>query len=280
MTARHWRPDGEDARCLLCPHRCRIAPGETGLCRARRNVGGTLAAESYGRLTSLALDPIEKKPLYHFHPGSRVLSAGSYGCNLDCPFCQNYQIASREAPSRGVTPEELAGLSAEAGHGNIGVAFTYNEPLIAFEYVADCAELLRQHRQKVVLVTNGFVSPEPLAELLPLADAFNIDLKCFSQEGYRSLGGSLEPVLHTIAAAAGVCHVEVTTLVVPGLSDSAEEMDALAAWIADIRPDIPLHVSRYFPRHRMEAPATPVETVCALAEVARGHLRHVYTGNC
>jgi len=282
IAARFQTQEQEKVRCLLCPHHCLLADGAVGRCLARRNHQGTLMAESYGQLTSLALDPIEKKPLYHFHPGSRILSAGSYGCNLSCAFCQNHTISRQRAESRFVPPEELAALSQSVGHQNIGVAFTYNEPLIAPEYLLDCAALLRRQHQKVVLVTNGFICPGPLEEVLSVVDALNIDLKCFSQEGYRRLGGELETVLHTIrrSVEAG-CHVEVTCLIVPGLSDNPDEMERMAAWLAGVSPSIPFHVSRFFPRYKMsDALPTPVETVYALAEVARGYLRHVYTGNC
>lgn len=281
MIARHQAKEREAVRCLLCPHRCLLPEGGIGRCLARRNQGGTLQAESYGRLTALALDPVEKKPLHHFYPGRSVLSAGSYGCNLSCSFCQNAEISRQQAAARFVPPSELAALSRQAGDGNIGVAFTYNEPLIAPEYLLDCAELLHGQRQKVVLVTNGFVNPAPLEELLPAVDALNIDLKCFSQEGYRRLGGELDTVRHTIARSAQAgCHLEVTCLIVPGLSDDPAQMEEMAAWLAGISPAIPLHVSRFFPRHQMSgALPTPLEQVYALADVANAHLRHVYTGN-
>jgi pyruvate formate lyase activating enzyme len=282
IAARFQVGEQEKVRCLLCPHRCLLADGALGRCLARRNRKGTLIAESYGQLTSLALDPIEKKPLYHFHPGSSILSAGSYGCNLSCAFCQNYAISRQKIASRFVPPQELAAMSREAGKENIGVAFTYNEPLIAPEYLLDCADLLHRQHQKVVLVTNGFLNPAPLEEVLPAVDALNIDLKCFSQEGYRKLGGELEMVQNTIrrSVEAGR-HVEVTCLIVPGLSDNPEEMEQMAAWLAGVSPSLPFHVSRFFPRYQMlDALPTPVETVYALADVARAYLRHVYTGNC
>lgn len=272
-------PDGV-VRCLLCPQGCKIPEGKTGLCSARRNTGGMLMAESWARVTSLALDPIEKKPLRRFHPGCGILSAGSYGCNLRCPFCQNHSISTGEAEWRRLLPAELAAASLSlAGQNNIGVAFTYNEPLTGYEYVLDTAKLLRAQGQKVVLVTNGYIREEPLRELLPLVDAMNIDLKGFRANAYDWLGGKTEPVKQVIQLAAGFCHVEVTSLIVPGRNDSPGEMEDLAAWLASIRKDIPLHVSRYFPRHRMDAPATPVETICGLAKLADKRLKYVYTGN-
>ena len=173
--ARYWQPAANNAVCCqLCPHRCLIRPGGSGVCQARRNLDGRLIAWSYGKITSLALDPIEKKPLYRFHPGSWILSAGSLGCNFHCGFCQNWTISQREAPYRLILPDEMAALARRAvPDGNIGLAYTYNEPLISFEYVLDCARLIRQAGLKNVLVTNGFINPEPLEELLPWTDAIS-----------------------------------------------------------------------------------------------------------
>ena len=271
-------------QCGLCFHRCSLDEGRTGLCRARANRGGRIVPLGYGRLSSLALDPIEKKPLRRFHPGSLILSAGSFGCNLRCPFCQNAEIsmAGAEFPTREYTPEALAQLAlALKPRGNIGVAYTYNEPLVGYEYVRDCAALARKAGLLNVLVTNGTIEDAPWRQLLPLIDAVNIDLKGFSEDWYRSLGGDLETVKRSIATAAQFCHVEVTTLIVPGGNDGEGEMRALSSWLASVSPDIPLHVSRFFPRHLMkDRPATPVETVCRLAEAARERLNFVYTGNC
>lgn len=271
-------------QCGLCFHRCSLDEGRTGLCRARANRGGRIVPLGYGRLTSLALDPIEKKPLRRFHPGSLILSAGSFGCNLRCPFCQNAEIsmAGAEFPTREYTPEALAQLAlALKPRGNIGVAYTYNEPLVGYEYVRDCAALAREAGLLNVLVTNGTIEDAPWRQLLPLIDAVNIDLKGFSEDWYRSLGGDLETVKRSIVTAAQFCHVEVTTLIVPGGNDGEGEMRTLSSWLASVSPDIPLHVSRFFPRHLMtDRPATPVETVCRLAEAARERLNFVYTGNC
>lgn len=270
--------------CELCFHRCRLDEGQTGACRARANRNGTIVSLNYGRLTALALDPIEKKPLRRFHPGSLILSAGSFGCNLHCPFCQNAGIAAAgtEAFTRDFTPGQLVQEALRLrDKGSIGVAYTYNEPLVGYEYVRDCAELVHQAGLVNVLVTNGTIAEKPWRELLPLLDAVNIDLKGFTQSWYRRLGGDLETVRRSITLAAERCHVEVTTLVVPGENDSEEEMRALSVWLASVSPDIPLHVSRFFPRHRMaDRPATPVDTVCRLADLAREQLRYVYTGNC
>ena len=281
-------PTGADApiTCTLCPHACRLRTGATGFCRARANVGGTIRAINYGRLTALALDPIEKKPLYHFYPNSNILSVGSFGCNLACAFCQNAGIAAADAhiETENVTPAQLAALADELRHqprGNIGVAFTYNEPLVGYEYIMDTAPLLHAAGLKVVLVTNGMICTEPLMRLLPHVDAMNIDLKAWRTDTYRRLGGDLEAVKGTIArAVAHGVHVEVTTLVVPGISDRAEDMDEEAQWLAALSPDLPLHISRYFPRHRMSAPPTPLAVIDRLAAAARRHLRCVHRGNC
>ena len=271
--------------CTLCPHACRLRPGETGFCRARENDGGIIRAKNYGRCTALALDPIEKKPLLHFHPGSFILSYGSFGCNLACPFCQNASIAMADASieTEDIAPARLAALARDLcrrAPGNLGVAFTYNEPLVGFEYIMDTAPLLHEAGLKVVLVTNGTICAAPLTRLLPHIDAMNIDLKSWRPDVYRRLGGDLPTVKATIARAAKTCHVEVTTLIVPGLSDSDADMEAEARWLASLSPAIPLHISRYFPRHRMSAPPTPVAVIDRLTALARRHLRHVHRGNC
>lgn len=281
-------PTGADApiTCTLCPHACRLRAGATGFCRARANVGGTIRAINYGRLTALALDPIEKKPLYHFYPNSQILSVGSFGCNLACAFCQNAGIAAADGhiETENVTPAQLAALADELRHqprGNIGVAFTYNEPLVGYEYIMDTAPLLHAAGLEVVLVTNGMICTEPLTRLLPHVDAMNIDLKAWRTDTYRQLGGDLEAVKGTIArAVAHGVHVEVTTLVVPTMNDSTEDMDEEAQWLAALSPDLPLHISRYFPRHRMSAPPTPIADIDRLTAIARRHLRHVHRGNC
>ena len=270
--------------CALCFHRCALEEGQTGLCRARANRGGRVVSLNYGRLTSLALDPIEKKPLRRFHPGSRVLSAGSFGCNLRCPFCQNHEIsmAGEERETVFLSPAELAARGeALRGQGCVGLAYTYNEPLVGYEYVLDCARLARERGLLNVLVTNGTAEEAPWRALLPWIDAVNIDLKGFRRDWYRRLGGDLESVKRSIVLAASACHLEVTTLLVPGENDGEEEIRDLARWLAGVNPDIPLHLSRFFPRYRLtDRPPTPVETVYRLAEVAGESLRYVYTGNC
>lgn len=272
-------------QCDICPHHCKIEEGHIGLCNARKNKNGTIVCDNYGRMTAVALDPIEKKPLYHYYPGSKILSIGSYGCNLNCPFCQNCDISmvgKRDIETEQVDIEELVKKALQLrDRGNIGIAFTYNEPLIGFEFVRDCAARAREMNLKNVVVTNGYICEEPLKRLLPLIDAFNIDLKGFTESYYHKLRGDLETVKRSIELATAKCHVEITTLIVPGENDSEEEIEALSNWIANINPEIPLHISRFFPRWKMyDKEATPVNKVYHLAEIARKHLKYVYEGNC
>lgn len=268
-------------------HHCALEPGQTGLCRARKNEGGKIVCDNYGMLTSMALDPIEKKPLHDFHPGSMILSVGSFGCNLRCPFCQNHEISMADGRSLDVgqaSPGQLAATALtwkeQKKAGNIGIAYTYNEPLVGWEFVRDTARLVREYGMLNVLVTNGTASLQVLEELLPWIDAMNIDLKGFREEYYRKLGGDLETVKAFIARAAESCHVELTTLVVPGESDSPEDMEAQAKWIAGLSPAIPLHITRFFPRYRMrDREATDVELLYRLAGTAGKYLEKVYVGN-
>lgn len=275
--------------CESCMHRCGLEDGQRGICRARKNENGSIICENYGMATSLALDPIEKKPLRRFRPGSMVLSVGSYGCNLRCPFCQNHEIsmadgerAEKTAGAVYLSPEWLVDKALECrAEGNIGVAFTYNEPLVGWEYVRDVGRLVKEAGMENVLVTNGSASLEVLEEILPYIDAMNIDLKGFREEYYKKLGGDLETVKRFISRAAMDCHVELTTLIVPGENDRPEEMEEEAEWIASLGREIPLHVSRFFPQYRMrEERATEVKQVYKLAETAGKYLKYVYTGNC
>lgn len=275
------------AQCYICPHACTLNEGQVGFCRARRNKHGAVVSDSYGRITSLALDPIEKKPLARFMPGSTILSAGSFGCNLRCPFCQNASIAHAGIDDvlwQEITPEQLVEQAIRLKvRGNVGVAYTYNEPLVNFEFVRDCAKLAHDAGLVNVLVSNGMANAEIITELAPLLDAVNIDLKGFTQDFYDFVGGSLDTVKQTIKLLVDcpTCHVEATTLVIPGKNDTDEEIDALARWLASLDYEIPYHVSRFFPCYKMsDTKPTSVRTVYHLAEVARKHLRYVYTGNC
>ena len=270
--------------CDMCPHHCRIPAGGYGRCRARLNDGEKIICANYGKLTSIALDPIEKKPLACFHPGSMILSVGSYGCNLSCPFCQNYEIAAAKESDfhrlYEVTPEKLCALAIqEKASGNIGVAYTYNEALVGYEYVRDCAMLIHAAGMKNVLVTNGTAELHILEGILPYMDAMNIDLKGFSAEIYEKLGGDFETVKKFIKRSAGDCHIELTTLIVPGLNDSLEDMKKEAEWIAGIDPAIPLHITRYFPRYKMHERATDIILMESLKAVAEENLERVFLGN-
>lgn len=276
--------------CQVCMHHCQLDPGQYGICRARKNENGDILCENYGQVTSLALDPIEKKPLNMFHPGSLILSVGSYGCNLRCPFCQNHEISMAGADISDtvyISPEALTREAVKyQKRGNIGVAFTYNEPLIGWEYVYDTAKLVKEAGMKTVLVTNGTASPEILEKLLPLTDAMNIDLKGFTEQYYRKLGGDLSAVKEFILQAAALCHVELTTLIVPGENDSSVEMEEEARWIASVKTvnasgQIPLHVSRFFPQYHMtDRSPTEIKQVYLLADIAGKYLKNVFTGNC
>lgn len=281
------------AECGVCFRHCKLREGQIGFCGGRIAKDGRTEAYNYGRITSLALDPIEKKPLNRFFPGSRILSVGSFGCNLRCPFCQNHEISWSEQAKRfaltaeTLGPEELAAIAAETrSRGNIGVAFTYNEPLIGYEFVRDTAKLVQAEGMKTVMVTNGTAELAVWDELKPYIDAMNIDLKGFTDRYYEQvLGGDRRQVLALIEEAVKTCHVELTTLIVPGENDGEEEMRALSQWVSRLtNPDgtgVPLHISRFFPRfHMQDRKATPVHTVYRLADVARESLAFVYTGNC
>lgn len=269
--------------CEVCWRRCAIPEGGHGFCRARTVRDGRVVAANYGRVTSLALDPIEKKPLAYFYPGTVILSVGSYGCNMACPFCQNHEIArdaGAERRVRDVSPEALVDLALNfRDRGNIGIAFTYNEPLVGYEYVRDAATLARRAGLETVVVTNGQIEDAPLSELLPVITAWNIDLKTFNEATYARLGGRLDVVKRTIARVSEVAHVEVTTLVVPGISDDAEDMEKEAAFLRSLDPKMPLHLTRYFPCYEFDRPMTPRATLFALAAIARRSLDRVLLGN-
>ena len=285
------------AICEVCFRHCDLKEGQTGFCGARICAGGVVRAGNYGRLTSLALDPIEKKPLRRFRPGSRILSVGSYGCNLRCPFCQNYEISWSEEAMRYAqsaqfaTPEQIAETALYyRDKGNVGVAFTYNEPLVGYEFVRDTAKLVHEAGMVNALVSNGTAELAVLEEILPYMDAMNIDLKGFTDRYYRDvLGGDRGMVMRFIERAVKSCHVELTTLIIPGENDSEAEMQELSSWVSALRNvncqqvgnTVPLHISRFFPRfHMTDRPPTPVSRIYRLAEVAREHLDYVYTGNC
>lgn len=274
--------DDKGVHCRLCPHGCRIRPGNVGVCQVRKNIDVVLYSLNYGRIASIALDPIEKKPLYHFYPGSQILSAGTFGCNFKCSFCQNWSIAQDVPDTAWMTPEQLVEKAVEMkNHGNIGIAYTYNEPSIWYEFVLEASKLAKKKDLVNVLVTNGFISIEPLRELLPYIDAMNIDVKAFTERFYKKIcQGSLGHVKAAVEEAASHCHVEVTTLVIPDLNDSVEEIDELASWLSSISSEIPLHLSRFFPNYLMsDKSPTPVETLKTARSQALKYLKHVHLGN-
>lgn len=275
--------------CTVCHHHCRLSEGQIGFCRARKCHAGRILPENYGHITSIAVDPVEKKPLAEWHPGCSVLSVGSYGCNMRCPFCQNWQISQmgrEDVGWRKVSPAELIALGLCARRKDprmVGLAFTYNEPLVGWEYVRDCAMLAHERGLEAVLVSNGCVNTEVIDQVAPLIDAANIDLKSFSAAYYHRCAGDLDLVKRAITRFAKEkgCHLEVTTLIVPHMNDTPEEISKIAAWLASVDSQIVLHVTRFFPRWKLKGQqATAVQQIKDLAAVAHHYLSHVYTGNC
>ena len=283
----------EKKTCEICPKACVLGPDQVGFCGARGNVDGEIIALNYGRVAAMGLDPIEKKPLWRFHPGSRVLSVGSYGCNLRCPFCQNSNLSMEwqdewvEATGNyysryeTIMPDKLIDLALAAkSKGNIGIAYTYNEPVVGYEYVYDCSILAREAGLKNILVTNGYCNEKPWKDLLTYIDATNIDVKGFTEEFYHKVGGELRVVMKNVEAAVEECHVEITCLIIPGENDDPREMEEMSKWIASMNPEIPLHISRFFPQYKMnEKPPTSRETIDKLAAIAGERLKYVYKGN-
>lgn len=268
--------------CRLCPQQCRIARDESGFCKIRTNQDGKLRATNYGRVSSIGLDPIEKKPLYHYYPGRLILSVGTIGCNLACRFCQNWQISREASPTRMMAPEELVDLADKLHYqeGNIGVAYTYSEPGVWYEFLTDTMPRVRERGLRNVLITNAYLEPEPWGHLLKWTDAANIDLKGFDGDYYRQFcSGKLEPVLNNIKEAVGKIHLELTSLIIPGENDRPEQIRKMAQWIAELDPEIPLHLSRYFPNYQMTNPATSIETMEEALAIAKESLQYVYLGN-
>ncbi len=281
--ARFWTlQDDGTVSCLLCPNGCILGQGEIGQCRVRKNQDGQLIASNYGLCTSLALDPVEKKPIYHYHPGSTVLSAGTVGCNLRCLFCQNWQISRADAPTDPLSPDDLVRRALKlSDQGCIGIAYTYNEPVVWYEFVLQASRRAREAGLKNILVTNGYCHPEPWKALLRNIDAANIDVKGLNPDYYsRVCGGSPGPVMAAVEAASefGV-HVEITNLLVTGENDSDEDVEELARWLGSVSPDIPLHLSRYFPNYKFGSQATPLDTLRRTRAIAQRYLRYVYLGN-
>ena len=273
------RLENQAVQCELCPHGCKVKEGSKGICRVRKNIEGKLYTQNYGKVSAIAMDPMEKKPLYHYYPGKYVLSIGTIGCNFTCSFCQNYHIAQQEADTRFVEPRYLLNL-CRSEEECIGLAYTYNEPNVWFEYILETSAMIKQEGLKNIIVSNGYISQEPLLELLQYTDAMNIDVKAFNEKYYKEIcGGTLRDVQKTVETAADKVHIEITTLIVPGYNDSLEEIKGLAHWLSGMNPSIPLHLTRYYPQYKMTVPSTPVETIKRLKEAALEHLDFVYIGN-
>lgn len=272
-------------QCVLCPHQCILHEGKTGTCGVRQNIGGKIRSKNYGLITGFALDPIEKKPLYHFYPGSKILSIGSLGCNLRCNFCQNWQI-SQVCDTK---PDKYKTMSVEAVLAealnitdNIGLAFTYNEPTVWYEFMYDTAKACKQHNLKTVMVSNGFINKKPLEALLPYIDAFNIDIKAFTENYYHEMtGGSLKPVLDNLKTLSKhEKHLELTNLIIPRKNDDPEQFTEMVNWISnELGPNTVLHISRYFPAYKQTLPATSENLMLELYEIAQTKLHFVYLGN-
>lgn len=275
----------EKVQCTLCPHNCILSEGKAGICRVRINEGGKLTTTVNGFVSSINFDPIEKKPLYHFYPGSTILSLGTYGCNLRCFFCQNCTIsqtaAEPELPHIYYTPEQIVQIALQRP-GNIGIAFTYNEPVVWFEYMYDIARLAKKAGLKTVMVTNGFINKEPLNALLEYIDAFSVDLKAFNEEFYSKVTSSkLGPVKKTLKqiSLAGK-HLEIVNLVIPELNDDKTSFAAMVRWIAnELGQDTVFHISRYYPNYKLKTEATSVSSIHGLKSLAKKELKYVYAGN-
>jgi len=270
--------ENDEIQCELCPRYCHIMSGKSGWCKSYLNQDGKLWNQRYGQIVSLALDPIEKKPLFHFFPGSFILSAGFYGCNLSCQFCQNSSLSFGSGQPETVSPEDLCTQAEQAG--SIGIAFTYNEPFTMYEYVLDTFRLCRKRNLKTVLVTNGYVNLIPLTALLPIVDAMNIDIKSMLDSFYQKIcHGKLAPVLETVKHSTLSCRIEITNLVIPGENDSDENFELLRDFIATINPSIPLHLNRYYPSYHFSVPPTPLRTLLRAKEIVSEKLKFVYIGN-
>lgn len=277
--------ENQVVRCELCPWNCILNLGQTGNCNVRENIDGRLISHVYNKVAALAVDPVEKKPLYHFHPGKNILSVGNVGCNLHCNFCQNHHISQCKAEDfanfRNTTPEELVEKALKAPD-NIGLAYTYNEPSTFYEFMFDTAKQTHENGLKNAVISNGYINHEPLVKLLPFIDAFNIDLKAFSEDFYREqTKGKLEPVLKTLKIIAmSKAHLEITNLVIPGLNDNETVFEEMVKWIAsELGDKIPLHLSRYFPNYKLNLPPTSHVKLETFYDLAKRHLQYVYLGN-
>jgi len=276
--------DGK-VKCELCPWNCTLNPNQVGNCKVRLNNNGKLVTEVYNKVGALGIDPIEKKPLYHFYPGTNILSIGEVGCNLHCKFCQNHQISQCEASQfsgfHNITSEQIVNEALKTWN-NIGIAYTYNEPFTFYEFLLETAELAKSKGLKNIVVSNGYINKEPLKKLIPFIDAFNIDLKAFSEEFYqKQTKGKLQPVLECLKliSKSGV-HLEITNLIIPGLNDDPIEFEQMVCWIAtELGKETPLHLSRYYPQYKLDILPTPIETLNTLHSIAKQKLKNVFLGN-
>jgi len=271
--------DNERVQCLLCPHNCIINEGSVGICGIRRNKNGILYAESYGKVSAVAIDPIEKKPLYHFYPGSGVLSFGTLGCNFKCPYCQNWHISQNvNYPTEFLTPEEAIEIAIK-NKTNL-ISYTYSEPLIWYEWVLETSKLAKKKDFKNILVTNGYINLDPLKEIVKYTDAANIDVKAFNQDFYTKLcKAKLEPVLKNVEYLFDKIHIELTMLIIPGWNDKLDEIEKFCKWVGSLSKDIPVHFSRYFPQYKFDEPPTEIETLKKAYEIGKSFLNYVYLGN-
>ncbi|MCK8826204.1 AmmeMemoRadiSam system radical SAM enzyme [Natroniella acetigena] len=277
--ALYYQQEDDEFRCQLCPHACLLTEGEHGKCQVREVKEGKLRATTYQQVSAVAMDPIEKKPLFHFYPGSQILSLGMVGCNLKCKFCQNYRIAHQpNTPTEQLSPRQAVELAI--AKDSIGLAYTYSEPLVWYEYVLETAKLAHEEGLMNVLITNGMINPQPLQKLLPYIDAINLDLKSFTDEFYQQIcAGKLTPIKKTIELAYQTTLLELTTLLIPELNDSEEEIKQLVDWIASFDHQIPIHFARYFPRYQLNKEPTSLEKLLQAKNIAEEQLNYVYLGN-
>lgn len=285
ITSKYFLKTKRKVQCLLCPHMCQIHEGKYGICGVRANLGGKIKTRNYGVISGIAIDPIEKKPLYHFFPGSRILSVGSWGCNFKCNFCQNWQISQNSENNvqsgKEMLPPEIVNKALEI-EDNIGVAFTYNEPIVWYEFMLDTARLVKEKGLYNVMVSNGYINEDPLIELLNYIDAFNIDLKAFSDSFYKEMTkGGLKYVLDAIKTIkAHKKHIELTNLIIPGKNDNTEQFILMVEWIAnELGDETVLHISRYFPRYKQVILPANIEKLNELYHIAKRYLKYVYIGN-
>lgn len=275
----------QSVECLLCPHKCKLKAGQTGICRVRTNIDGVLHSNNYAKVCSLHQDPIEKKPLYHFYPGRNILSVGTVGCNLHCKFCQNWEISQTPVKDypylKENSPQAIVDL-ALSEDDKLGLAYTYNEPTVWYEFMKDIASLANEAALKNVMVTNGFIQPEPLKELIPVMHAFSVDLKAFTETFYRHMtSSSLAPVLESLKAIRkSGRHLEVTNLLIPDQNDDERDFRTMLEWIrGELGPETVLHISRFFPTYKLVHNATPESLLMKFYDIAGEYLDYVYLGN-